>query len=428
MPERPALVRSLGRASLVALVLNVTLGTGVFILPGTVGGRLGWPSLGAWIVAGLLTAIIVTCAAEVASRYDQAGGPYLYAHEAFGRFVGLQVGWLAYLVRVVSAAVQTNVLTAYLAEFWSGAATPTGQFLSTTALLGLLTVINVRGVGSGARASTLFAVVKFAALLLFGLAGAAWLAKAGSPAAQHGSDRSLNGWLEALLLLMFAYGGFEAAILPAGEARQPRRDLPSALGLGLASVILIYLVVQVAVLGTLEDPGATDRPIAAAARVMAGDAGARFFALMALISVFGWMAAAILNVPRLTLAMAERGDAPAALGRIHPVWRTPWVSIVVYGALTWLLALNSTLLQNLSLSAVSRLVIYGLMCAALPVLRRREGKAPEALFRAPAGTLLAAIGIVVSLALVSRMTTREGIALAVTSAAATVHWLIIRRR
>jgi amino acid transporter len=428
MPNRPALVRSLGRASLVALVLNVTLGTGVFILPGTVGSRLGWRALGAWILAGLLTAVIVTCAAEVASRYDQAGGPYLYAQEAFGRFVGLQMGWLAYLVRIVSAAVQTNVLTAYLTEFWSGAGTRAGQFVSTTLLLGLLTIINVRGVGSGARTSTAFAIAKVIPLLLFGLAGAAWLIKTGSPLPRHASDPSLNGWIQSLLLLMFAFGGFEAAILPAGEARAPRRDLPVALGLGLGLVILIYLAVQVAVLATLEDPGATNRPIAAAARVMAGETGARLFAAMALVSVYGWMAAAILNVPRLTLAMADRGDAPALLGRIHPVYRTPWISIVVYAGLTWVLALNSTLLQNLSLSAVSRLVTYGILCAALPVLRRREGQAPPAMFRAPAGPLLAGVGILVSLALVTRMTSREAVALALTCAAATVHWLLVRRR
>lgn len=432
MTDRPALVRSIGRWSLAALVLNGIIGSGVFVQPGTIAGMLGWSSLLAWVLAALFTAAFIFTFAEVASRFTGAGGAYLYTKVAFGRFVGLQMGWMTYFVRTISAAVQANLFTTYLAEFWPWAATRVGNVALTTALIGILVTINIRSVLSGARVSNAFALVKLTPLLLFGALGIAWLLLGRAVEPVQASNASAAGWLGALLLLMFAYGGFESALIPLAEAKDPRRDAPFALILGLALVTLIYLAAQLTVLTTLTDPTATNRPLAASARVMLGEPGALAITAVALLSVTGWLASNLLNVPRLTMAMAERGEMPKIFGRIHPVFRTPWFSILAFGVVSWILALQAGLLQNISLAAVSRLFTYGLVCAALPQLRRMQARgdpaAGEARFRVTGGVVLGIVGVLISLVLGSRMNLREAATLAVVVVIATVHWLVLRRR
>jgi APA family basic amino acid/polyamine antiporter len=428
--DRPGLVRSLGRWSLAALVLNGIIGTGIFVLPATVAGRLGWNSIAAWVLAACFSGAMIFCFAEVASRFSQAGGAYLFTEAAFGPFVGLQVGWLSYFVRAITAAVQANAFTLYLVEFWPWAGSRLGGVLTTTLFIGFLAAVNVRGVGSGARLSNLFALAKILPLVAFGVLGGLWIARGHAVATPLPSDPTAAGWLQVLLLLMFAFGGFESAVIPLAEGKNPRRDAPFALLVGLGLVTLIYLGAQLTVLVTLPDPGLSDRPLADSARMMVGPEAGTLVAVIALVSVYGWLASNMLSVPRLSMAMAERADFPAFFGRVHPVFHTPWVSILVFAGVSWALANQAGLLQNLSLSAVSRLFTYGLVCAALPVLRRKEryGKVAPALFRAPAGHWLAGIGIVASIVLATRMSLREGVTLALTAAGATAYWLIARRR
>ena len=431
MSARPELVRSLGRWSLAALVLNGIIGSSVFILPGTLADRLGWMSLVAWAIAAAVCAAMILCFAEVASRFSGAGGAYLFTRVAFGGFVGLQVGWLSYFVRAITGAVQANLFTAYLAGLWPWAGTRLGGVAATTIFLGFLAAVNIRSVVSGARVSNGFALVKITPLLLFGALGIIWMASGKAAPAPLASDPSIAGWLEVLLLLMFAYGGFESAVIPLGEAKNPRRDAPFALLIGLGSAAVLYQLAQITVLVTLVEPGATERPLAESARAMLGGTGAVVISLAALISVYGWLASNLLAVPRLSMAMAEHGDFPAFFSKVHPVFRTPWVSILFFAGLSWMLANQAGLLQNLSLAAVSRLFTYGLVCAALPTLRRvdrvKPGRVPPPLFRAPMGNALAVISVLVSITLATRMNPREAVTLAVTTTLATLYWFALRQ-
>jgi amino acid transporter len=429
MTARPELVRSLGRWSLTGLVLNGIIGSSVFVLPGPLADRLGWMSLAAWALAAICCAAMILCFAEVASRFSGTGGAYLFTRVAFGPFIGMQVGWLSYFVRAITAAVQANVFSTYLAGFWPWAGTRLGGIATTTLFIGLLAAVNVRSVMSGARVSNGFALVKITPLLVFGVIGLIWIAGGKAVPAPIPADPSLSSWLEVLLLLMFAYGGFESAVIPLSEARSPRRDAPLALLSGLALAALLYLLAQLTVLATLPDPGATDRPLADSARMMLGDTGAAIITVAALISVYGWLASNMLTVPRLSMAMAERGDFPPFFARVHPRFRTPMISILFFAAVSWALANQAGLLQNLSLASVSRLFVYGLVCAALPVLRRQEGSdVPPPLFRAPMGTGLAVIGVAVSLALATRIDLREAATLGLTVALATAYWWLSPRR
>ena len=425
------LVRALGRWSMAGLVLNGIIGSGVFVLPGTLGGTLGWPGLAAWAIAAVCTAAMIFSFAEVASRFSGSGGAYLFTQAAFGPFVGLQIGWLSYFVRAISAAVQANLFSTYLAEFFPWAGTRAGGVATSTLFIWVLAVINIRSVVSGARVSNGFAVVKVAPLLLFGVLGLVWVAGGKTVAHVPGAEPGVGTWLQSLLLLMFAFGGFEAAVIPLAEAKDPGRDAPFALLVGLGLVTVIYMVAQVTVLATLPDPDATNRPLAASMRAMLGTSGAVIITVTALLSVYGWLASNMLSVPRLSMAMAERGDFPAVLAKVHPTFRTPWVSVLAFATVSWLLANQAGLLSNLSLSAVSRLFVYGLVCASLPVFRKRDatgvGGVGPARYQAPAGRVLAVVGVAAAIVLAARMNTREAVSMAALVALASAHWFLKRR-
>jgi len=434
MTAAPNLVKAIGRWSFVALVLNTIIGTGVFVLPGTLGAALGWSSMLAWLLAAGLTGAMIFSFAEVASRFSRAGGAYLYGTAAFGPFVGIQMAWMGYFVRCITAAVQANLFTTYLVELWPAAASRPMQVAVTGVFIGLQALVNIRSVGSGAAVSNVFAVVKLVPLIAFGALGIAWLAMGKAAAPAVATDPTLGGWLNAMVLLMFAYGGFESALIPMAEAKDARRDAPFALITGLALVTVVYLAAQLTVLVTLTDPGATNRPLAASARVMLGAPGAMIITVAALISVYGWVASNMLNVPRLTMAMAERGVLPAFFAKIHPKFRTPWISILVFAGISLALALQAGLLSNLSLSAVSRLLLYGGVCLSLPVFRWRDARGistpgvEPALFRVKGGPVLAAIGVTLSLLLATRMSGNDAIKMGIVFLFAAVHWWYVNQR
>jgi basic amino acid/polyamine antiporter, APA family len=376
--------------------------------------------------------LVVAAFAEVASRFSRAGGTYLYARVAFGRFAGIEMAWLTYLVRLTAAATNANLFVIYLAEFWPRATGPVESRLLLAVVLLPLVVANYRGVRGGVWTSTAFAVAKLAPLAIFMIAGIwAMTAGYGASAPARATEAGAGTWLEAILLLVFAYGGFESALLPLGEARNPRRDAPLALFTALGLCALIYTLVQVVVLAMLADPAAADRPLAAAAQVFLGPVGAALMAVGALVSVYGYLAAAMVNVPRLIYAMAAEGDLPPRLAAVHPRFRTPHVSVAVFAVTVWAFAAAGGFLGNLSLSAVSRLLTYGMVSVALVVFRKRErvaGDVEPAWFRVPAGTLVAVLGLAFSAVLALRMKRLELVVLAGTLACGLVHWVWMRSR
>lgn len=422
------LVRAIGRWTLAALMLNSVIGSSVFGLPSVMAGKLGAASPWAWLVAAVAIGLIVACFAEVSSRFEKAGGPYLYGRVAFGRFMGIEVGWFSYLVRLTASATNANLFVIYLGELWPAAETPLGSKLVLAALLLPLAIVNVRGVAPGSKLSGGLLLLKLTPLTAFLILGLI-LALPGSPPLVP-TPAPAGAWLDAILLLMFAYGGFEAALIPLGEARQPERDAPFALGVTLLTCAVLYGLVQIVVLAALPDPAATTRPLATAARAFLGPAGAVLMAVAAMLSVYGYLSSGMVNVPRLTYAMAAEGDLPNAFQAVHPRWKTPVVSVVTYAVLVWVLAASGGFLGNLSLSAVSRLFTYGLVCAALPRLRRleRDGRVPPARLRLPWPWFWALAGIALSLVLATRMTGQELLVMSATILLAGINWLWARSR
>src|ERR1700730_10956641 len=219
--SQPQLVRAIGRWSMVALAVNSILGSGIFGLPSVIAGLVGNASPAAVLIAGAGMAVIVACYAEVASQFTGTGGTYLYVRHTFGKFAGLQVGWLMLLSRLTACGAGVNLLVVYLGEFWPAATQPLPRLAVITLFLGTLAAVNYRGVGAGTLVSNTTVVVKLLALGLVCVAGALYLSVhprvATTPVAA-----SVDGWLQAMLLLLFAYGGYEGALHPVGGARASR--------------------------------------------------------------------------------------------------------------------------------------------------------------------------------------------------------------
>jgi basic amino acid/polyamine antiporter, APA family len=338
--ESPGLIRAMGRWTLTALVINSIIGSGIFGLPSVVAGYLGRQSPLAYLVAAAGIGVIIACFAEVASQFGAAGGPYLYAREAFGRFTGIGIAWLLWLVRLTAAAAAANLFTNYLGEFWPGVQEPATRLSVLAVLIGFLAAVNIRGVKSGAAVSNVFTVAKLATLILFAIAGGMFLLRAHPaipgevPAA---ASAPIRNWLEAVLVLMFAYGGFEGAVIPMAEAKDPRRDAPFALLVALITVTLLFCAIQYVIVAVLPGAAVTDRPLAAAAQQFAGTTGAALISVGALVSVYGYLTAQMLHTPRLTFALGEKGDFPRFFARIHSRYQTPHISILAFAAIVWCL-------------------------------------------------------------------------------------------
>jgi len=425
--KSPGLIRAMGRWTLTALVINSIIGSGIFGLPSVVAGYLGKQSPLAYLVAATGIGVVIACFAEVASQFDAAGGPYLYAREAFGRFISIEIAWLLWLVRLTAAAAAANLFTNYLAEFWPAVQAPVTRLAVLAVLIGFVAAVNVRGIKSGATASNAFTVAKLASLILFAIVGIVFVLRAhpAIPDELHaGASVPVRNWLEAVLVLMFAYGGFEGAVIPMAEAKDPQRDAPFALFAGLIMVTLLFCAIQYVVVAVLPGAAVTDRPLAAAARQFAGTAGATLISAGALISVYGYLTAQLLHTPRLTFALGERGDFPRFFARIHSKYRTPHISILAFAGIVWCLAAAGNFKWNVILSSVGRLFVYGFTCAALPVLRRKYPHAPA--YRLPAGNLFAAFGVLFMGLLASRMSRSEGMIILVTMAIAMANWLWVR--
>jgi amino acid transporter len=426
--EQPTgLVRAIGRGTLVALVINSIIGSGIFGLPDDIARRVGPAGPLAYLLAALGIGVIMACFAEVASQFTGVGGPYLYAREAFGRFAGVQMGWFAWLVRLTSAAANASLFVTYLGEFWAPATEEWPRAVILALLLGLLATVNVRGVKSGANVSNFFTVAKLLPIAIFVGAG---LVMVGGEIRVGASPAPASDWLQAILALMFAYGGFEAALMPMGEAKDPRRDAPFALFAALLAVAAVYILVHLVVMGAITDPAAYDsqavreRPVAEAARVFLGGGGAALIALGVLISTYGYLAGQFVSATRLTFAFAEQRDFPPIFAAVHPRFRTPYVSILVYTALVLALAVYGSFIWNAILAAVARLFTYGLVCAALVRLRRTQPQA--AAFRLPMGELAALVGFAFCVLMILQMGADHAKIVAVVAGIAAANWLWLR--
>ncbi|HXM46949.1 MAG TPA: APC family permease [Pyrinomonadaceae bacterium] len=399
------LIRGIRKWDLVAVTINGIIGAGIFGLPAKVFALIGSYSLIAFVACALVVTLIVLCFAEVGSRFDETGGPYLYAREAFGSTVAFEVGWLIWLARLTAFAANCNLMVSYLAFFWAPANSTMPRALIITGTLLSLTALNVFGVRQAAIASNLFTVGKLIPMLIFVAAGLFFL---NPHAFALGAGPSAGAFSQSVLLLIYAFTGFEMAAIPAGEIRNPQTHLPRALLISIAVVACTYILIQIVCIGTLPELAASQKPLADAAQRFMGTTGAAIISAGAIISIAGNLNIVLLSGSRVPFAIAEQKQLPEVFAAIHRRFSTPHIAIVVTAGVMLVLTLRSSFVAALTISAIARLVTYAVTCAALPVLRRRSG-VPVAMFKVRGGPIIAVAALILAVWLLANSTLREAV-------------------
>ena len=392
---RPGLLRAVSRWQLVGLAVNDVVGSGIYLLPAGVAALLGAVSVWAVILAGLATLLLVLCFAEASSYFDQPGGAYIYTREAFGHFVGFEVGWMTWLSRVAAIASLANGMVQASAYFWPAAGSGWLRVAIVCGVILVLAWINIMGIKAGARTAVALAIAKMLPLLFFILVGA-WSIQGSrlvSHAIPHGGEMG-----RAALLLLFAYGGFENTSAAAGEYRNPRRDVPFALLFMILSVTLIYTAVQLVAVGTLPGLAQSSSPLADAAGRFAGHWGAWLLTLGATLSIIGIIGSSTLSGPRYLFALARDGYGPRWVAQVHERYHTPAMAIMAQTAIVMPLALSGSFVYFATITVIARMVANVGTAAAVPILRRRLGDRPGVI-RLPLGLAIPVAALALSIAL-----------------------------
>lgn len=372
------------------LVVNGLIGAGIFGLPSGAASLAGDYSVLVYAFCALLILPIILCFAELGSYFRGTGGPIRYGTLAFGPFVGFQGGWLYYLARLISFSANTVLLTDSIAYFITGAGTGTGRIISLAVICVGLSVINVLGSIESIRSMTLFTVIKFAVLILLPLGGFILLGSEVIPSFESPIPPSEDLGAAALLLI-YAFVGFEGAVVPAGEAKRPERDMPLGLLLGLAVVAILYMVIQLVSQAAVTDLANSKTPLLDVSASLFGPIGAIVLMVGVAASVLANLVSSMFSATRVTYALSLEKALPRWFGEVHSRYLTPANSVVFFGIAAFLLAAFGSFKVLAAMTVLSRLFLYGMSCAAIPKLRpqfRGEGR-----FILKGGYLIPVLGI-----------------------------------
>ncbi len=444
-----ALERRLGFTDATALVVSNVIGVGIFTTPGIVCGFLPRPAavLAVWALGGLLAFSGAMAYAELAALRPKAGGEYVYLREGFGSLAAFLTGWTSFVAGFSGAVAAGAIgLTAYLGRFVPAAADPAPLLtvplgivsvsLSRPTILAvvvivLLGVIHVRGLRLGRLVQDVLAGALLAGLLLFIVLGFG-LGRGSTAIRASAGPLPASSWLLALIPVLFSYSGWNAAAYVAEEVRDPRRNVPRALGWGTAAVIAVYLGLNGLFLYALpveELSGRINVADAAADRLL-GPAAGGWLAALAILMIFASISAMAMAGPRIYYAMARDGVFFPAAARVHPKFGTPAVAIAAQTVWSCLLVVSGTFEQLLTYTGFAIVLFSGIAVCVVFVLRRRQPRAPRP-FRAwgypvaPAVFALASLAIVANAVVEAPRPSAAG--LLVMGAGVPLFWILRRR-
>lgn len=370
MAENEGLKREIGLWGLVANSVNIIIGAGIFILPVIVAERLGSASVTAYAICGGLMILIMLCFAEVGSRITLTGGAYTYIEKAFGRFAGfLTANIFIFGAGITANAAVANGLADTLSYFFPAFREQWLRILFFGGMFGGLAYFNVRGVRNAVFIVKLTTVAKLVPLLM--LVSLGWFF-IDSGNLKFTAARSLNDIGEIALILLFAFVGAETALNVSGEIKRPEKTIPAGIMLSIFIVVILYILIQVVVQALLgvSITQHRDAPLAESAKLMFGAAGATIVITGAVFSMFGNISGMVLNMPRILFAAARDRVIPVdALSRVHPVFRTPHVSVIIYAIMGFIFASSGEFRQLAMLSSASYMLIY--LGVVLSVIRFR---------------------------------------------------------
>jgi len=363
--------RSLGRFDITCLGLNAIVGSGIFLLPDDLYRKLGVLSPLAFVCCAVGLLPVALCYADAAAVRDKSGGPYVYASEAFGPRVGFAVGWMCFANSVFSFAAVAAAAAAYAARLVPELGGTVLQKAVAVAIVALFAALNYRGAKPGAVAVDVFTAGKFFVLLVL----VAALLPRVTLAPFHGASLSGGGLGAATFVALFAAQGFEVVPVPAGETRTPQRIVPFAIVSSLLVASVLYVLVQVVLVGSGANLALeSDAPLADAALRVAPVLGI-VVAVGGLISTVGFVSGSALGTPRYLFAVAQAGQLPKQLAAIHPRYQSPYLAIVATAAIAVGLVLPFDYRALIGMSNVAVAVQYLATCLAVAKFKRgtRQG-------------------------------------------------------
>ncbi|WP_206916664.1 APC family permease [Alicyclobacillus suci] len=364
--------------------INGVIGGGIFLLPGQVAGLAGNKSMLAYLLAGIIAIFIGLSFSEASSMFTTTGGSFVYAERAMGKTVAFTVGWMSWLTFIIGWASLSNGLISYLAALAPGV-TPYKDLIIIV-LVGLLCLLNTFGVRRGSMTVLFFSIVKLLPLALLIIMGLFFVTHPASPAGRFGTPKDFG---QAVLVLIFAYGGFEMATIPQGEMVNPRKSVAIGVIGTLVGVTLFYMLIQVAAQRLDPALSASTAPLADAGRAMFVG-GATVMTIGAVLSIFGTKSGIALSSPRIVYALSFNRSLPGVFAKISPRFQTPVVAIWTTGVLVMILACTGTFQHLVLLNVAARLYEYLLVCIAVIVLRVRAKDAHRP-FKLPLGMTIPVI-------------------------------------
>lgn len=403
--------RSINKWEMVLLFINGVIGAGIFGLPSKVFKEIGVHSIAALLVCAVTVFIIIVCMAEVSSRFDKTGGPYLYAQSSLGPLIGFATGWLLLLTRFITYAALVNLLVTYLSFFSEWFAEPMPRIATITVITLVLAFINHIGVKNTTRVNNFLTIAKLLPLFLFIGVGLFFLAPDNFEIKETPGFGSFSS---TVLLLVFAFGGFESILVNSGEVKNPKKNLPFALLLASVCIVIIYVLIQIVSIGTLPGLASSTKPLADAAGLFMGKTGSTIIAIGALFSITGTLNAIMLVGTRLPYAFSEEKQFPKAFSFIHPKYKTPTLSLLLFTGITLIVSITNSFIYAATISAITRVMIYGIVCFAL-IRLRKINPSKTGYFRIPYGNVFAVAGIGVTFWLLSssKLTELKDVAIAV---------------
>lgn len=426
-PAAAPLLRVVGTVGLAAAIINITVGGGIFRLPGNVAGALGAAAPLAYVVCALAMALIVVCIADAGSRVSLTGGPYAYIGVALGPFAGFLSGVLLWMLGLFATAAVSTVFAASVGQLVPVLGGTARQTIVLVVTFAFWSLVNIRGVALGTRLNTMATVAKLAPLVLVAVGGlffvrGEYLAVTVWPAAGDVARTSL--------LLIFAFAGVESALVPSGEVRDTARTVPRAIALAMLGITALYITLQVSAQGIL-GPGlaqATAAPLADAAGLAFGGWARTLLLGGAAVSMFGYLGGMTLSMPRMVFALARDGFLPRALAAVHPAHHTPHVAIVVQTLLTLALAVSGTFERLAILANVSALALY--LGCAIAAWRLRAASPTTAApgLRGPLAGAAPFLAVPVILWLLTGLTRDEWVGFGACLALGTVVYVLARAR
>lgn len=387
------LKRVIGVSGFTFNILNFTIGAGIFALPAIVGIALGSYAIFAYLFCGVMLASIMLCYAEIGSRITGAGGSYAYVEAAFGNYAGFVVNWLFFFVwGILGDAALMNVVADSLAAIFPVLANPWMRGFLFFVLIGFMIGVNIRGAKLGVafvKAIVIIKILPLIGIIIFGIS------KINTANFHWEHLPSITTFSDTVLVLFFAFAGFETALGMSGEIKNPKRTIPFGIFLGAILVLCLYLFLHTVTQGILgaQMEAFKDAPLVAVANSIVGSAGGLILLIAAAISCFGGVFGDVLNTPRVLFAGANDGLFPKFLGKVHPKFSTPYLAITTYASLIFIFSVSGGFKQLAVLASAAILLIYLAVILATIKLRRKKQVTDEKPFRMPGGLLIPLIGI-----------------------------------